>query len=173
MNISAIEKVLAEFPGVVTAAALEYPDPDGGHRIVGYVVPDPNGPAVTDAELLRQTATIWPVDAEPPVFVRLPELPLTSCGGLDLTAVPAPPSRRETLRALFAEVLNRPTVADDDNFFDLGGQSLLAIRLWSRIRSTFGREIEMSDIFDHPSIASLQFRIHQAPVVPSRPKLAR
>ncbi|MCX4725055.1 phosphopantetheine-binding protein [Streptomyces sp. NBC_01306] len=168
-----MKKVLRECPGVAAAAALEYPDPDGGHRIVGYMVPDTNGPDVTDAELLRRTAAALPGDAEPPVFVRLPALPLTADADIDLAAVPAPPSRRETLRALFAEVLNRPTVADDDSFFDMGGQSLLAIRLWGRIRSTFGRAVEMSDIFDHPTVEGLQARIHRAPAVPARPKLAR
>jgi acyl carrier protein len=173
MNLSDMEKALGECPGITAAAAAEYPDPDGGHRIVGYVVPDTSGPAITDAELLRRTAAALPVDAEPPVFIRLPVLPMTSGAGLDLAAVPAPPSRRETLRALFAEVLNRPTVTDGDSFFDLGGQSLLAIRLWGRIRSTFGRAVEMSDIFDHPTVEGLQARIHQAPAASARPKLAR
>jgi acyl carrier protein len=67
------------------------------------------------------------------------------------------PALDASLRALFATLLavDPGTIGDDDDFFELGGDSLLVIKLVARIRRTLSRELTPGDVFDHPTVASL------------------
>jgi nonribosomal peptide synthetase DhbF len=102
----------------------------------------------------------------PAAIVRLDALPLTPNGKLDRRALPAPdltPSlirdprsyEQEAICTQFAEVLGLPRVGIDDNFFALGGQSLLAIKLIARLRATLGLEIGIRNLFEMPTPAAL------------------
>ena len=112
----------------------------------------------------------------PSVFVELPELPRTHHGKIDRRALPAPGKdrrdiaaeyiapRTETERdviAVWQEVLGAERVGIHDNFFDLGGHSLLMVRVHSRLRERFGGDLALVDLFSHPTIESLALRIHE------------
>ena len=104
----------------------------------------------------------------PAAFVSLTELPLTPNGKLDRAALPAPdftalssggtPSTpmEHLLCRLFAEVLGLPDVGPDDGFFDLGGDSLRAVRLVAELtKATEGVQVRVMDVFQHPTVREL------------------
>ncbi|TNH29624.1 acyl carrier protein [Micromonospora orduensis] len=72
---------------------------------------------------------------------------------------------QEAVRRLFGEVLGVPDVAVDEDFFDLGGHSLLGLRLVNRIRAELGAELELYHIFDAPTVAELVVEVQTAPRV--------
>jgi acyl carrier protein len=115
----------------------------------------------------------------PAAFVALDALPLTPNGKLDRRALPAPDrARPETgddfvaprnsteaaLAEIWAEVLGVETVGVKDNFFDLGGHSLLVIQVLSRVRRSFHVEVPLRELFESPTVAALAVSVvqHQA-----------
>ncbi|MFF7646158.1 amino acid adenylation domain-containing protein [Streptomyces canus] len=153
-----VEAVLAGHPDVSRAVVLVR---DG--RLVAYVVT----PAVDADALRRHAGRTLPEHMVPAAVVRLDRLPLTANGKLDRAALPAPSARsggraprtpqEEILCALFADVLGVPAhrVGADDAFFDLGGDSLLAMRLADRIRAALGTALPVRSVFETPTPAGL------------------
>ncbi|WP_411107760.1 amino acid adenylation domain-containing protein [Streptomyces sp. cmx-4-9] len=168
-----VQAVLAALPGVAQAAVTVQGDRAGDKRLVGYAVPV-EGRRLSEAELRRGAARHLPDHMVPGAFVLLDALPLTPNGKLDKKALPAPDltsltagrapmtPQEDILCGLFAEVLKLPRVGAEGNFFELGGHSLLATRLVSRIRSTLGAELEVRELFEHPTPAALAGRLDTA-----------
>jgi amino acid adenylation domain-containing protein len=163
-----IESVLARHPGVTRAAVVLREDTPGDRRLVAYVT----GDAVPGADELRSlVAGAVPEYMVPAAFVSLDALPLTHNGKLDLRALPAPgftasteyraprTEREELLCRLFAEVLGVDRVGIDDDFFDLGGHSLLIMRLAGRTREAVGTGLTVRTVFEAPTVARLAPRL--------------
>jgi amino acid adenylation domain-containing protein len=170
-----IESVLAACPGVRDAVVLAREDRPGDRRLVAYVVPDA-GARPPAAQLRDHAARALPAHMIPAAFVILASFPLTPNGKLDRAALPPPgyqpaqatpgraprTQREELLCGLFADTLGVPRVTIDDNFFDLGGDSLLAIALIGRIRSALDAEVGIVSVFEAPTVAGLAGKTEEA-----------
>jgi amino acid adenylation domain-containing protein len=163
-----VEARLLEHGGVREAVVLAREDAPGKKRLVAYVV----GEAAADA-LRAHLAGRLPGYMVPEAYVRLKALPLTSNGKLDRRALPAPdgaayprrghePPRTTTeqvLAEIWTEVLGVQRVGRRDHFFDLGGNSLLAVRLVSRAREAVNPAATVEDVFAHPTLYGLAARL--------------
>jgi acyl carrier protein len=137
----------------------------GEKRLVAYVVPGPDGLDV--GALAAHARKALPDYMVPSAFVEMESLPLTLNGKLDRDKMPEPDfdsgssyrepttPRQEALCAIFASVLEVEQVGVDDSFFDLGGQSLQAMRLLSRVRDELDLDLPIHVLFDVPTVAGL------------------
>ncbi|MGW0991695.1 amino acid adenylation domain-containing protein, partial [Streptomyces sp. NPDC002486] len=160
-----VEAALAAVPGVERAAVVVR-DTDAGKQLVGYALPA-DGTAGLDGAVVRaEVASRLPEYMVPAVVMVVDDLPLTVNGKLDKRALPEPeftggayraPSSpvEEILTGIFAQVLGVPRVGVDDSFFDLGGNSLSAMRVAAAVQEHFGREIGVRALMDTPSAAGL------------------
>ncbi|MFE3519876.1 amino acid adenylation domain-containing protein, partial [Streptomyces sp. NPDC059166] len=171
IELGEIETVLTAVPGVAHARAVVTgtggPAQTGGEHLVAYVVPADTGKPPEPEALRERARAALPAYMVPAAFTVLAELPLTANGKLDRRALPAPdfgtlsggrPARTATEQALcaaFAEVLGLPEVGAEDNFFDLGGHSLNATGLVTRLRAALGVEIGVRSVFAAPTPAAL------------------
>ncbi|MFD0439161.1 non-ribosomal peptide synthetase [Streptomyces chartreusis] len=167
-----VETVLAGHPGVVRAAVVARPDSTGEKRLVAYVVPrDGDLRRPSEGELREHAARLLADYLVPAAFVLLDALPLTPNGKLDRAALPEPgpvtgsldsaAGRRpsgpveEALCGLFSEVLGVASVGPEDDFFELGGNSLTVARLLGRIRLTLGARVGVRTLFECRTPAAL------------------
>jgi amino acid adenylation domain-containing protein len=174
VELAEIESVLARYRGLAHAVVVARAVEDGEKRLIAYVVPEA-GAGTLDIDGLRAHAKdLLPEYMVPSAFVTLDSLPLTPNGKVDREALPEPAEeapaayraprtrRQELLCSLFAEVLGVPRVGLDDSFFDLHGESLMAVRLVGAIQDRLGAELLVSDIFDTPTVAELDQRVEKA-----------
>ena len=164
IEIGEIEAVLRGVAGVAAAAVALRTPADGAPRLVAYLVPADGYDEDAARLACRQRL---PEAMHPAQWVRLDRLPLTPNGKLDRKALPeaqaeaapayvAPRSgTEEALAALWCELLKCERVGVDDNFFALGGNSLLIIQLHGRLRKQFDAATSVVELFKYPTIARL------------------
>ena len=165
VELGEIEGALRELPEVAQAAVVGRADRAGDKRLVGYVVPAP-GRSIDAGTLRQQLAQRLPDYMVPAAIVEMEALPLTPNGKLDRKGLPAPElisraewrgprsPKEEILCSLFGEVLGLERVGIEDNFFDLGGRSLMATRLVSRVRATLGVELAIRTPFEASTVGA-------------------
>jgi thioesterase domain-containing protein len=182
IELGEIESVLRTGPSVKDAAVVLREDLEGEPWLVAYLVAsDPSGlRSGREMRTLRDfAAQKLPVYMLPSRFVSLDRLPLTGSGKIDKRALcdlPPPPdvisdtqediheafesetpvnSTQATLLRVFREVLRSQSFGLDDNFFDYGGYSLLAVRLFARVANVLGIEVPITTLFEAPTVRRL------------------
>jgi amino acid adenylation domain-containing protein len=169
IELSEIESVLARHEAVRECAVLARAEDGADPRLVGYVIAK-NGATPTVESLRGHLAQAVPDYMVPAAFVFLEAFPLTINGKLDRAALPAPGSDRTHLAAAFAapqnelesmlarlwkSTLRRDLVGIDDNFFDIGGDSLLLTALHRELERELHRDVPITDLFQFPTIRKL------------------
>ncbi|MFH8342802.1 AMP-binding protein [Streptomyces sp. AM6-12] len=160
-----VEDALSEHPGLARAAVTVRQDEAGQQRLVAHVVPAA-GHSVSADELRRFATGRLPEFMVPSVFAVLDSLPVTADGRVDRAALPEPEldegryraprnHTEQVLAAAFAEVLELDRVGIDQDFFDLGGNSLRAIRLTGLIRAELGLEVSIRTLFVARTVSGL------------------
>ncbi|MEU4805537.1 non-ribosomal peptide synthetase [Actinosynnema sp. NPDC023587] len=167
-----VEALVAAHPAVRHVAVVVRAVADD-KRLVAYVVPSAE---VSAEELREHVAGRAPDYLVPAAFVLLAELPLSPNGKIDRHALPEPVGRNgsgvpgteteEYLCAVFAETLGLRAVGVDDDFFDLSGQSMQAIRMIARIERKTGVSVTIATFYDNPTPAMLAEQIDQERAAP-------
>jgi amino acid adenylation domain-containing protein len=172
VELAEVEAALASYPGLAQVVVVVRELESGEKRLVGYVVPEAGD--VDLGALRTHVKESLPDYMIPAAFVQLTSLPLTPNGKLDRKAMPEPDFEaasayrapetplQESLCAIFGSVLEVPQVGIDDSFFDLGGQSLQAMRLLSRLRAELDVKLVINVLFDVPTVAGLAEHIEAA-----------
>ncbi len=175
VEVAEVETALLGMDGVKEAVVIGREDNPGDKRLVAYIVPTQTL-MPTATELRRGLINKVPDYMVPSTFVMLDSLPLTATGKVDRRALPAPSGVRPKLEQEFIEprssselalagiwcdVLVLKQVGLHDNFFDLGGNSLLATRVISRLRSATHAEVLLRALFETPTIAGLAAVVDQ------------
>ncbi|HMN80094.1 MAG TPA: amino acid adenylation domain-containing protein [Burkholderiaceae bacterium] len=169
IELGEIESVLARQPGVAQCAVIAREDRRGDKRLVAYLVAQHPDAAASPRELRAELAMQMPSYMVPAAFVYLERLPLTANGKLDRRALPVPgeddaeagsasaqplDELELELQRIWQEVLSLRTVGPDDNFFDLGGHSLMAIRLLDAVAKATGQDLGLASMFRAPTVRS-------------------
>jgi acyl carrier protein len=164
-----ITAVLNEDPSVQQSVVVARTLAEGEKSLVAYVVAVP-GASLNQSELKAALGSRLPDYMVPPTFVQLESLPLLASGKVDRAGLPAPTASNtlrdddfvaprnpieERVAEILAPLLGIEKVSVDDNFFMLGGHSLLGTQLIARMRDSFGVNLSLRNIFDAPTIADL------------------
>ena len=169
IELGEIEALLSQHPQIRSAVVKVYEDESGNNKyLVGYVIANQEQPIVSELRsFLKQKLPDYMI---PSTFVMLESLPLTPSGKIDLKALKAPDRTRpelektfvppsnpteELLASIWASVFGFEQIGIQDNFFDLGGHSLMAVQLISKINQKLDKDIPISTLFQHPTVAEL------------------
>ncbi|MEU0538742.1 amino acid adenylation domain-containing protein [Nocardia sp. NPDC005978] len=170
IELGDIETALLAQPSVSQAAALVVPTALGD-QLVAYVVPAP-GQVVDSRALLAGVAETLPAYMIPASVVTLTEFPLNTSGKLDRKALPEPvfearefraPATpvEETVAGVFADLLGLDRVGADDDFFELGGNSLIATQVAARLGAALDIQVPVRALFEASSVSALAVRVEQ------------
>jgi amino acid adenylation domain-containing protein len=170
IELGEIEAALVQQPAVESCVVTAHGDPRGNKSLVAYVVTR-DGEQLTRAEMQQHLSARLPSYMVPAELLELRALPLTANGKVDRTALPEPPRRslgaaaeprdepqtplHQGLISIWVEILGVEAIGPRDDFFALGGDSLMATRVVSRIRSVLGIDISIRALFENPTVAAL------------------
>lgn len=172
IELGEIESVMAQFPGISIAVAADKRDDNGRQYLVGYYTAE----TTIDEVVLRQHLSAkLPKYMVPNYFVHLEKLPMTPSGKIDRKNLPLPhfaaqateyvPPETETEKQfcdIWSELLHMERVGKTDDFFELGGDSLMAISVLSKIKSVFQAELSIRDVMENPVLEQLADVIDRA-----------
>ena len=169
IELGEIEAVLAQYPAIREVVTIVREDQPDNKRLVAYIVPKEET-ALTPDELRPFLKAKLPDYMVPKAFVILEAFPLTPNGKIDRHALPAPEQvfypteetsimpqtdMERSIATVWQEVLHVDKVGIYDNFFDLGGHSLLIIQVQAKLQKAFAKQISVVELFEHPTIHAL------------------
>ncbi|MCC5645817.1 amino acid adenylation domain-containing protein [Nostoc sp. CHAB 5824] len=164
IELSEIESVLNQHSQVSQTAVIVREDTPGNRHLVAYVVPYQKT-EINCTNLQSFLKNKLPSYMVPTVFVSLDALPLNPNGKIDRQALPAPKlqetfiaprnAQEEAIAKIWRQVFGLEQIGVDDNFFQLGGHSLIATQILSRIRDVFQVELSFGQLFENPTINDL------------------
>jgi non-ribosomal peptide synthetase component F len=169
IELGEIEAVLSRDEEVSSVAVIAREDSPGEKRLAAYVVAGGDRSAVGE-RLRRRLRTNLPEYMIPASLVFLDAMPLTENGKVERAALPAPDTSRPelevrfqplltesqaTLAGIWSSVLGIERVGLQDNFFDLGGDSLMAARMMGRVQKAFGVDMPLRRLFEARTLAAL------------------
>ncbi|WAC58201.1 non-ribosomal peptide synthetase [Gordonia sp. SL306] len=176
-----VERALADARGIDQAVVVATADgPDADVTLVAYVTAEPSQTGTDElpldlAEVRAHIAATLPSHMMPALIMPIPEMPLSAHGKVDRRALPEPvwaadpypgaePSNatERAVATAFADILGRGGTSLQDDFFALGGHSLLVTRLLNRLTEEFDAHLEMRDVFDHPTVAGVSALIDES-----------
>ncbi len=167
--------VLERHPEIEASFVWAYSDPSGNQRLVAYVVPTTDTPP-QPSDLRNFLGAHLPSHMLPSAFVQLTQLPLSPHGKLDRAALPQPTTENilrddsleapespiaEHLRVVLSGLLGVERVGSEDNFFTLGGHSLMGAQLITKIRENFGVELSLRCLFEEPTPRGMSAEIEK------------
>ncbi|NUR30213.1 MAG: amino acid adenylation domain-containing protein, partial [Catenulispora sp.] len=163
VELGEIETAFAGHPAVAQAVVVVGTDAQGEKQLVGYARLDPAGPGVTVADLRQHLSQILPAYMVPTHIMLLDEFPLTPSGKIDKAKLPEPEAVSESVYAAprtlietmlvdaYATLLKLDRVSIEDSFFDLGGNSLQAMRLITQLRTDLAVDADVTAVFLAPT----------------------
>ncbi|WP_428268383.1 MupA/Atu3671 family FMN-dependent luciferase-like monooxygenase [Haliangium sp.] len=168
IELGEIESYIGQVDGVREVVVIAREDVPGDKRLVAYIVPESGG---VDAGAIRDFLRAeLPDYMVPSHFVELDKFPLTPNAKVDRKALPAPDKAQaraaaayvapageleQSIATVWAEVLDVAQVGMDDNFFDLGGHSLLMVQMHRRVKELVDRPLALTDLFRFPTVRTL------------------
>ncbi|MBK9992034.1 MAG: amino acid adenylation domain-containing protein [Verrucomicrobia bacterium] len=169
IELGEIETVLTHHAQIQQAVVIAREDTPGDKRLVAYISARP-GTELSISDVREHTRGKLPDYMLPAAFVVLETFPLTPNGKVDRKRLPSPTASdltaanrdeppanavEESLAAIWCRILNLPSVGRHQSFFELGGNSLLAVTVFAEIEKEFKHQLPLAVLFDHPTIAGL------------------
>lgn len=174
VELDDVEVAILRHPVVKKCAVRVYQDQDGRNRLAAYLIVDNGMSSSTIRSFLRERLPEYMIPSD---FVMVDTLPLTPAGKVDRRALPLPDRTRPDLDSTFvaprtdtesliakiwSQILGVEQVGVYDNFFDLGGHSLMAIQILSRLRNMANVEIPLRAMYETPTVAKLAEEVEAA-----------
>jgi len=175
IELGEVESTLSQYPTVEQCVVTARVDCGSDKRLVAYIVSNQQQKPTTD-ELRCFLKQKLPEYMVPSAFVFLDTIPLTPNGKIDQRALPAPDGLRQEpvstfvppgddleiqLTKIWENVLGKKPISVKDNFFDLGGHSLLTVRLLAQIKKAFGKNLPLAALFQAPTVEQLASILRQ------------
>ncbi|ASS75247.1 hypothetical protein CIG75_09800 [Tumebacillus algifaecis] len=171
VELGEVEAALTKLPTVAESICLVHADEQGQKRLIAYILP---ASQVGASELRSSLQAVLPGPMVPSAFVMVERWPLSPNGKIDRRALPKPewnragvqyvPPRDELewqLATVWQDVLGQARVGIEDDFFTIGGHSLLAVRLLAEVEKRLGMRLQMASLFQHPTVEQLAELVRQ------------
>jgi amino acid adenylation domain-containing protein len=182
IELGEVEAAVSAYPGVRQVCVVAHADPSGMQRLAAYFVAD--GQTIAAHTMRKLLAERSPAQMVPAFYIQMEEIPLTHNGKVDRKALPVPVSGsgnsaaaarsmgarsdlQEQVAKVWREVLDAPNVGLDDNFFDIGGSSILLIRVRTELQGQLAHPVPITWMFEFTTIRTLADKLGEAEAVSS------